>query len=459
MPLRFCFLVLLSITFAPVSNAAPNLAQAILDSKGKVAEPERLKQLFDTHWKHSMEESPESATGMGYPGQNDRWSDLSLEAIQRRKDEIPLWLAALESIDRSKLSTSDRMNCDLFQRDLRLEVEGAQFPTELMPINQMGGVQQTLAQTISLMPFESEKDYKDAIARIRSAPILIDQTIALLRRGLEQKITPPRIVLRDVPGQIRNQIIEDLPRNPVYAPFTNFPPNLPATLRGSLTNDAANAIREQLLPAWRKLNDFFSTEYLPHTRESIAAVDLPDGKAWYAFDARRSTTTTLSPAQIHQIGLSEVTRIRAEMDRVIRELKFTGTFAEFAQTLRTDPRFFYTRAEDLLTGYRDIAKRVDPELAKLFGKLPRLPYGVLPIPSYAEKSQTTAYYQPGAVAFGRAGYFFANTYDLTMRPKWEMEALTFHEAVPGHHLQIALAQEMENAPEFRKNAEYTAFVE
>jgi len=187
--------------------------------------------------------------------------------------------------------------------------------------------------------------------------------------------------------------------------------------------------------------------------------DLPDGKAWYAFNVRTVTTTTLAPDQIHELGLSEVKRIRKEMDKVITQTGFKGSFAEFSKFLRADPKFYYTDADSLLQGYRDIAKRADPELARLFGKLPRLPYGVKAVPAYAEKSQTTAYYQPGSPKAGRPGWFYANTYALNTRPKWEMEALTMHEAVPGHHLQISLAQEMEDAPDFRKHGGYTAFVE
>jgi uncharacterized protein (DUF885 family) len=187
--------------------------------------------------------------------------------------------------------------------------------------------------------------------------------------------------------------------------------------------------------------------------------DLPDGRAWYAYNARVTTTTTMTPQQIHELGLSEVKRILGEMDKVIAAVGFKGSFGEFMDFLRKDPRFFYTNADDLLRGYRDICKRADPELARLFGKLPRLPYGVLAVPAYAEKSQTTGYYQGGSLEAGRPGYYFANTYALDTRPKWEMEALTLHEAVPGHHLQIALAQEMENIPDFRKRGHYTAFVE
>ncbi|PYQ55765.1 MAG: DUF885 domain-containing protein, partial [Acidobacteria bacterium] len=238
-----------------------------------------------------------------------------------------------------------------------------------------------------------------------------------------------------------------------------FPASIPAAEQERLKSEAVKAFDERDLPAFRKLQSYLTNTYLPASRDTIAMGDLPNGKAWYAFNVRNSTTTNLTPEQIHQIGLSEVKRIRKQMDELIASTGFKGSFEEFLTFLRTDPRFFYDKPEDLLTGYRDIAKRIDPGLVKLFGKLPRLTYGVIPVPSYSEKSQTTAYYEDGSQAAGRPGYFFANTYDLKSRPKWEMEALTLHEAVPGHHLQLSIAQELENVPEWRRHDDYTAFVE
>jgi uncharacterized protein (DUF885 family) len=223
--------------------------------------------------------------------------------------------------------------------------------------------------------------------------------------------------------------------------------------------EATQALHEKVVPAFTKLHAFMTQTYLPAARESIGMSELPDGPAWYAYEARVETTTDLTPAQIHEIGLAEVKRIRGEMDAVIAQTGFKGNLAEFAKYIRSDPRFFYTNKDDLLNAYRVQAKLVDPELSRLFGKLPRLQYGVMAIPAYSEKSQTSAYYQPGSPEIGRPGYFNVNTYALNMRPKWEMEVLAFHESVPGHHLQISLAQEMDDMPEFRKHAGYTAFVE
>ncbi|MGH9362417.1 MAG: DUF885 domain-containing protein, partial [Thermoanaerobaculia bacterium] len=246
---------------------------------------------------------------------------------------------------------------------------------------------------------------------------------------------------------------------PLLEAFKELPESIPAAEQERLRREAAEAYRTRVRPAYEKLHDYLVKTYIPGCREAIGMNALPDGQAWYAFNAKQSTTTDLTPQQIHELGLSEVERIRAEMDKVIAASGFKGSFQEFLAFLRTDPQFFFQKPEDLIAAYRDVAKRADPELIKLFGKLPRLPYGVVPVPAYAEKSQTTAYYNAGSLDAGRPGYFYANTYDLKSRPKWEMEALTLHEAVPGHHLQIAIAQELEDVPEWRRYQGYTAFVE
>jgi len=288
---------------------------------------------------------------------------------------------------------------------------------------------------------------------------LIDQTILLLEKGLASGITPPRITLRDVPDQVASVMNPDPEANPLLKAFSQFPVQIPEADRVRLRREAAVVLKEKIVPAFTKLNKFLVDSYLPGARESIGLGALPDGAAWYEYNVRARTTTNLTPQQIHEIGLAEVKRIRAEMDKVIEQSGFNGSFAEFSKFVRTDPQFYYTNADALLMGYRDIAKRIDPELPRLFGRLPRLTYGVVAIPDYAAKSQTSAYYMPGSPTAGRAGNFFANTYALNTRAKWEMESLTLHESVPGHHLQIALAQEMENEPEFRKQGSYTAFVE
>jgi len=434
-------------------------ADEIIARRGAVPEAERLHRLFDLQWQYTMEEYPEFATYVGWPGQNHRWSDVSLEAIERRNREMEVPARVLATIDRGALGDADQLHHDLFRRGVEESLEGRHFKGEYMPVNQMQGVQQNVAQTIAMMRVAATSDYEDVVSRLHGVPRLIEQTIVLLEKGLETGITPPRITLRDVPQQILNQVVEDPSASPLLRPFARFPETVAEGDRERLRRAAAEAYRAEVAPAFLRLHRYFEETYLPRTRETIALRDLRDGEAWYAFNVRQSTTTRLTPREIHDIGLEEVRRIRAEMDGVIARSGFTGGFGEFMAFLRTDPRFFFERAEDLLTAYRDICKRADPELVRLFATLPRLPYGVVPVPSYAEKSQTTAYYEPGSPAAGRPGHFFANTYDLRARPKWEMEALALHEAVPGHHLQVALAQELPEVPEFRKHAFYTAFIE
>ena len=419
----------------------------------------RLQELFKLDWEHGMQDNPEFATEVGYPGQNARWTDQSLEEIDRRKRELQAPLKAIDSIDRSKLSVADQLNYDLFRKRLTDSIEGTRFKGEYMPINQMSGVQQGLAEVLEISPRATVKDYENILTRLKSVPEVITQTIVLLKKGVETGITPPRITLRDVPQQIETQMTPEPEKNEMLKAFYEFPPEIQESERTRLRGEAVAVLHGKVIPAFRALHDYFVQTYMPGTRETIAISALPDGQAWYAYNVRMSTTTDLSPKQIHELGLSEVARIRKEMDRVIASTGFKGTFEEFSKFVRTESRFYYTDGESLLRGYRDIAKRIDPELARLFGKLPRLPYGVKQVPAGAEKSQTTAYYQPGSVLAGRPGWFYANTYALDTRPKWEMEALTCHEAVPGHHLQISLAQELEDVPEFRKHMAYTAFVE
>jgi len=420
---------------------------------------DRLHDLLKIEWAHRMQESPEFATEVGYPGLNDRWTDLSLAAIERRKTELQSSLKVIQSIQRAKLNPEDQLNYDLFKRDKEDAVEGTRFKDEYFPLTQLDGVHQDTAKTIDEAPRSSLKDYENVLARLNALPVLIDQTIALMSKGLEAGITPPRVTLREVPQQILNQMADDPEKNEFYKPFKEFPAEISEADRAKLRAQAVRTLKEKVIPGFGRLHDFVSKKYIPGCRETIGMSELPNGKAWYAFRARTSTTTDMTPQQIHELGLAEVKRIRAEMDQVIKGTGFKGTFEEFCHFLRTDPKFYYSDADSLLRGYRDICKRADPELAHLFGKLPRLPYGVKEVPAFAEKSQTTAYYQPGSPSAGRPGWYFANTYALETRPKWEMEALSLHESVPGHHLQIAIAQELENAPEFRKHGGYTAFVE
>jgi uncharacterized protein (DUF885 family) len=429
---------------------------SIVDAQSDSA---RLDSLFDARWRYTMTEYPEFATYVGYPGQNGRWTDNSLEAIARRAREVQPPLRVLHTIDRRRLNPRDRLSYDLFERNLKEETEGNQFHDEYFAITQLSGPQQDIPQVIAAQPANTVRDYEAIIERLHGVPSVIAQDIVLLRKGLETGITPPRVVLRDILAQVRNQVLDDPMKSPLLQPFTRIPASISPQDQARLRAAAVEAYRKNIRPAYETLLTFLTQTYLPGARETIGMSALPEGTRWYAFRTRLNTTTDLAPERIHQLGLSEVRRIRAEMDSIISSVGFKGSFAEFATFLRTDPQFFYGDSASLIRGYREIAKRVDPGLVRLFGRLPRLPYGVIAVPSYAAQSQTTAYYLPGSPSAGRPGYFFANTHDLKSRPKWEMEALTLHEAVPGHHLQLALAQEQEGLPEFRKFGGYTAFVE
>jgi len=419
----------------------------------------KIHQLFDEDWQWALREYPESATLLGDNRFNDRLTDYSLDAIERRKAHEREMLSRIEKIDRAKLSGQDVISYDLFLRDKRLNVEGQRFPIEYMPIDQMNGVQITFGQLAGSTSFRKAKDYENYVARLSAFPAQVDQFITLMRRGIETKWIPPAVPLRSVPDQIEGQITDDPSRSPYYKPFEHFPEGLPAEERARLSAMGRKSIEQSLTPALKKLSAFIKETYLAACRKEIGASSLPDGDAFYQYSIKRHTTTNLTAKEIHEIGKSEVARIRKEMEAIIQQVGFKGSFQDFLSFLRTDQRFYYKNAGDLVAGYSYIAKEADGGLPQLFAELPRTPYGVRVIPDYEAPAQTTAYYQPGAADGSRAGLFMINTYKLDTRPKYEMEALTLHESVPGHHLQIARAQELKSLPDFRRNAGYTAYVE
>jgi uncharacterized protein (DUF885 family) len=431
----------------------------------------KFRAYLNEDWKRWMVEYPEMATEVGFPGQNRRWSDDSPEGIEQRRKHLHDSLATLKRISRDALPAEEKLNYDLYRELLETAEEGLQYGDDplpfrnvvpgnsWMPLTQMGGIQQGAAAIVANMPRRTVADYEDILARLEGLPKSVEQNLALLQEGLKRGYTPPKLMLRDVPKQIADLVPADSLASALLEPFTEFPAGFPDAERVRLTERAKSVYTSAVAPTFKKFHDYVAANYLPACRESIAATALPNGAAAYAFHVRWQTTTKLSPQQIHEIGLAEVKRIRAEMDKVIASAGFKGSFHDFTEFLRMDPRFYYDKPDELVNGYRVIVKKIDPELAHLFGKLPRLTYGVCQIPDFKAPSQTTAYYQPGAPQAGRPGCYFVNTYNLHARPKWEMEALSLHESVPGHHLQISLAQEMEDAPEFRKHVGYSAFVE
>ena len=417
-------------------------------------------KLLVDEWEWGLEQNPTRATAIGDARYNDRMGDYSEEAIERRRQHARDLVGRIKLIDRARLLPENRLNYDLYLLEAEDNVEGQRFRSDRIQITQRGGVYSQLANLAISVPKANAKDYENFLKRLGETPRLVDQSIAQMRKGLAEGITPPRITLRDASELIANHIKDDPTQSPIYEQmFRSIPASISAAEQERLRARTTEVIRDSVTPSLRRLRRFFVEEYYPKTRQTIGISSVPNGREWYAYLVRTYTTTAMTPDAIHDLGLSEVKRIRAEMEKLRGSAGFKGTLAEFFTFLRTDPQFYFTDREALLAAYRDIAKRIDPELPKIFGTLPRLPYGVVPIPTHSEKTQTTAYYNSGSVEGGRPGLFYANTYNLPARPKWEMEALTLHEAVPGHHLQISIAQELGELPQFRRFGGYTAFIE
>ncbi len=459
-----CFVLLpaaplICVEAQPRAAAAPkSSSSSATESTTKSPAAKALHALFDAEWEYTLEQNPTWASRLGDRRWNDRWNDSSLDAIQKRQAHRVDTLARLKQIDRAQLSPDDQLNYDLFKRESEEDVAEHKYRLYLLPLNQRNGIQ-TTDELVTLLRFETVKDYEDWVARLRAFPVMMEQTIALMREGVRARVLWPKVIMQRVPAQIDKQIVTDPQQSGFYRPFKSFPESIPAAERERLVKSAREAIATNVMPAYRKLKEFFVGEYLPASLEQVGAWQLPQGQEFYGFVARRYTTTDLTPQQIHEKGLSEVARIRAEMQAIMQKVGFNGTHKEFFQKLRTDKQFYYDSPEELLTAYQAMTRRIDPLLVKVFKKLPRTPYGVIPIPANIAPDTTTAYYNQPAADGSRAGLYYVNLYKPETRPKYEMMALSLHEAVPGHHLQIALAQELGDIPNFRRYGGYTAFIE
>jgi prolyl oligopeptidase len=419
---------------------------------------QQLNELYAAEWEFTLREAPTFASHLGDLRYNDRWTDISMAAIARRTDHQRQVLERLKAIDSQVLAPADRLNYVLYRKQLEGDLEEYPFHWWLVPLNQREGIQDENSLADSLR-FRTVKDYEDWIARLRAFPAYMDQTIELMRQGIKEKIVQPKVVMRRVPQQIKRQIVERPEESLYFKPLKKFPDEIPAAEQARLKAAAAAAIQDGVVPAYRRFAVFFGAEYLPTCFDQVGAWQLPQGEKFYALRCRLFTTTPLTPDEIHAIGLAEVARIRAEMEAIQKKVGFDGTFQQFLEHLRTDKRHYYDTPEELMAGYLALCKRIDPQLTKLFRKLPRIPYGLEPIPQHMAPDTTTAYYRQPAADGSRAGTYFVNLYRPETRPKYEMEALSLHEAVPGHHLQIALATELENVPQFRKFTGFTAYVE
>ena len=423
------------------------------------SEGEKLHGIFEEDWQWRLDHNPMLAFRFGDTSKAGMLNEISLEKITAENDHRKRMLEKVRTIDRSQLSEDDKLNFDLFVMMKERDLSRHEFRGYLKRITQRSGIHANYANVHQWLRFRNEKDYRDYISMLKQMPPNIDNTIAILRIGLSEGITPQKITVRAVSKQMHDLTVERAEDSMHYVPFKEMPDSIPEDKQNELRAEAKLIIEDKIMTAYKMLSAYWDDQYYPNLNEAIGLSEYPRGRAWYEVEVKAFTTTDMTPDEIHQLGLQEVKRIRAEMMKIIERVEFNGSFEEFLHFLRTDPQFYYDSAEELVSGYREICKRIDPELPRLFGLLPRNTYGVKVIPDFSAPSQTTGYYSGGDLKNGRAGNFFVNTYKLDSRPKYEMEALTIHEAVPGHHFQIALAQEMENVPLFRTMGGFTAFTE
>ena len=425
-----------------------------------------LSAFFNREFQLDLQEFPENATYLGIEGYNDRLHDASAQAAARRKAHVKSVLVELAAFDPAKLSAQDRISLSMMIYDLRREdALNALYGDLRFGAGNDGWLQvttsdgphsdfQSLAKT---MPFRNARDYDNYLKRLEALPLLIEQTTQIMQAGMKSGWMPPRVAMVRAPGQITPFAVLDVSASPLYGPFKQFPPGMSAEEQQRITDAGRKVLRDRVQPAFAALQQFVETKYLPASTDELASSKLPAGKRYYDLMVATTTTTDLTADQIHAIGLAEVARIRTGIEKVIASTGFKGTFAEFVQSLKGDPKFFHTSADGMLMHYRDIAKRADAALPALFAELPRLPYGIRPMEAY--EGDNAEHYTRGALDGSRAGYFEANTNNLQRRANYEMEAVLLHETVPGHHLQIARAQELKELPQFRRSAWYTAYGE
>ena len=417
----------------------------------------KFEKYLSNQWEQNLEDSPIFASLLGNKKFNQDITSNSIKSFETKKLKFKENLKNLNSFDFKQLDSDNKLNYQLKEISLKNSIEASNYPSYYMSLNQRGGVQ-SYYETGDRLVYESKQDYEDWLIRLSKYVDNITNTKNNLEEGLEKGYTQPQLVTKQVISQIDNMLNSDIENNPYLKIFLKADNSFfKKGEKEDLINRAKELIKIYIIPAYIDLNNFLKTYYLPNSRQSIGLSAVPDGALWYEYAARYHTTTNLTPDEIHNIGLKEVKRIRGEMEQIIKDLEWAGDFKSFLNYLRTSPRFYYDNPDDLLNAYLIMAKSIDPLLPKIFKMFPRAPYGVIPIPAESAPFTTTAYYN--SPAKGRPGYFYANLYKPESRPKYEIPVLTVHEAVPGHHFQISIAQELENVPTFRKYQSFTAFVE
>ena len=416
-----------------------------------------FEKYLSNQWEQNLKDSPIFASLLGNKSFNQDITSNSIQEFVKNKAKLQKDLINLNRFNYEKLNSDNKLNYKLKRISLNNSIEAAEYPSYYMSLNQRGGVQ-SYFETGDRLVYESKQDYEDWLIRLSKYADNIANTKTNIEDGLEKGYTQPQLVTTQVILQIDNILNSEIVDNPYLKIFLTADNSFfNKGEKEDLINRATLLIKSQIIPAYFDLNNFLKNNYLPNSRSSIGLNGVPGGDKWYEYAARYHTTTNLTPDEIHDIGLEEVLRIRKEMEQIITDLEWDGDFKSFLNYLRTSPRFYYDNPEDLLNAYLIMAKSIDPLLPKIFKVFPRAPYGVIPIPAESAPYTTTAYYN--SPAKGRPGYFYANLYKPESRPKYEIPVLTVHEAVPGHHFQISIAQELENVPTFRKYQSFTAFVE
>ena len=451
--------LVLSLTILFVGSCQTNQIDIKEPEVNKIIVSEDIifEEYLATQWNKNLEDSPIFASLLGDKRFNQNITPNDLDYYQSRIIKLQDKKEKLKTFDFNKLNSDNKLNYKLLDLNLDNSLEASNYPSYYMSLNQRGGVQ-SYYETGDRLVYSSRSDYEDWLIRLSKYSDNINNTTNNLKEGLSKGYTQPKLITKQVITQIDNLLNSDLDSHPYLKVFLSANDKYFINdEKKQIIDNAKELITNKIIPAYQELNAYLKNEYLPKSRDSIGLDGVPNGKEWYEYVARYHTTTNLTPDEIHNIGLNEVKRIRSEMEQIIKDLEWEGDFKSFLNYLRTSPRFYYDNGEDLLNAYLIMAKKIDPLLPKIFKVFPRAPYGVIPIPEESAPFTTTAYYN--APAKGRPGYFYANLYKPESRPKYEIPVLTVHEAVPGHHFQISLAQELENVPTFRKYLSFTAFVE
>ncbi|WP_220498424.1 DUF885 domain-containing protein [Rhodopirellula sp. JC639] len=419
-----------------------------------------LRALMDRVWEFELDEYPLLATDVGDPRGQDRLASNTAADFERRDQARAEFLQSLDAIDLQSLDAEDQVDVDLLRRKLETERTDYRLGLHLMPINNREGFHIGLPELPRQMNPDSRQDFENYIARLNEFPRYVQEQIALLRRGVEAGLTQPAIIMRDSVRQARAHVVDD-PEQSLF--LTNLAEESIAKLSEEdwkqLRPELIQAIENSVIPSFRAFADFLDQSYVPACRGGIAARSLPGGRELYQAQIRKFTTLAMTPDELHQTGIRENARIRSQMIAIKERVNFDGDLQAFLAHLRTDPKFYPKTKEELLKEVAYILKQVDGRLPTLFGKLPRTPYGIREVPDYVAPQTTSAYYWPPATDGSRGGFYYVNTYNLSARPLYQLEALSFHEAVPGHHLQLALQAELEGLHPIRKQSNFTAFIE